>query len=272
MENSFNNRLQEICKLKNNRLCIGLDIDPKKIKEKIQSDFLSIIDFTKDIVDATIDLCPVYKLNLAFYECYGSKGYDWMGKIVDHIGSRSITIADGKRGDIGNTAIKYADSLFNHFGFDSVTLSPYMGIDSIIPFIEYESKGSFVLCLTSNRGANDFQYNLSNNEPLFISVSKFCRDLNDKNNLGIVVGATKSESMNLISDNSKGLSWLIPGIGAQGGNLKSSVKISNKNGIGIINVSRAILYAGDGSIECIKQSAQDYTKEIRKFLWMKIKW
>ena len=266
MEKSFNNRLKKICNLKNNRLCIGLDIDPAKINKDIQSDFSSIIDFTKDIVDATVDSCPVYKLNLAFYECYGSKGYDWMGKIVEHIDDRSITIADGKRGDIGNTAKKYADSLFNHFGFDSVTLSPYMGIDSILPFIEHKSKGSFVLCLTSNKGANDFQYNISNGEPLFISVANFCKYLNEKNNLGIVVGATKPESMNQISDNSKDLSWLIPGIGAQGGDLESSIKISNKNGLGIVNISRGIIYAGDGTLESISKATEDYTKEIRSYL------
>ena len=266
MKKSFNNRLKEHCELKNNRLCIGLDIDPQKANLKTSSDLSNIIDFTKDVVDATIDICPIYKFNLAFYECYGSKGYNWMEKIVQHIDTRALTIADGKRGDIGNTAKKYADSLFNYFGFDSVTLSPYMGIDSIAPFIEDETKGSFVLCLTSNKGAADFQYNSYNNEPLFISVAKFCKELNKKNNIGIVVGATKPESMKQISEHSSGLSWLIPGIGAQGGDLKSSINISNKNGLGIINVSRGILYANEGSINCISNAAMDYTEEIRKYL------
>jgi len=266
MKHSFNNRLKENCELKNNRLCIGLDIDPEKINPKISSKFSSIIDFTKDVVDATIDICPIYKLNLAFYECYGSKGYHWMEQIVQHIDNRALTIADGKRGDIGNTAKKYAYSLFNHFGFDSVTLSPYMGMDSIMPFIEDETKGSFVLCLTSNKGASDFQYNSYKNEPLYISVAKFCTRLNKKNNLGIVVGATKPDSMKQISENSSGLSWLIPGVGAQGGDLKTSINISNGNGLGIVNVSRGVLYAGDGSINCIHKAAMDYTVEIRKYL------
>ena len=266
MKKSFNNRLKEICELRNNRLCIGLDIDPNKINQKYDSNLSNVIDFTKDVVDATIDLCPVYKLNLAFYECYGSKGYRWMEKILKHIDHRALTIADGKRGDIGNTAEKYADSLFNHFGFDSVTLSPYMGIDSIAPFIEDRTKGSFVLCLTSNKGALDFQYNKYKNEPLFISVAKFCKKLNIKNNLGIVVGGTKPQSMEIISENSSGLIWLIPGIGAQGGDLESSIKISNKNGLGIINVSRGILYSGDGSIDSIYNATKKYTNEIRKFI------
>ena len=149
MDNSFNNRLSSICKEKNNRLCIGLDLDSEKINNSNIINLIDIKFFTKDIIDATIEFCPVYKINLAFYECYGSKGYEWMEEIVQFIGSRAIVIADGKRGDIGNTAKKYAHSIFKYFGFDAITLSPYMGQDSLIPFIEDERKGAFILCLTS---------------------------------------------------------------------------------------------------------------------------
>ena len=140
MENSFNNRLLNQCNQTNNRLCIGLDIDPDKLPSHI-SDLKSVESFTKEIIDATIDFCPVYKPNFAFYERFGSKGFALLENIASHIGNRAITIADAKRGDIGNTSKHYADSIFNQFGFDSITISPYMGSDAIIPFIEDETKG-----------------------------------------------------------------------------------------------------------------------------------
>tara|TARA_Y100001980_G_C14553808_1_gene339552 strand:- start:1598 stop:2395 length:798 start_codon:yes stop_codon:yes gene_type:complete len=265
MKNSFNNRLKEICELKNNRLCIGLDIDPKKSNIKITNSMSNLIDYTKDIIDVTIDLCPIYKMNLAFYECYGSRGYFWLEKVIEHIGNRALTIADGKRADIGNTAKKYAESIFNHFGFDCVTLSPYMGIDSIQPFILDPSKGAFILCLTSNKSALDIQMKVFDDEPLYLSVVKLCKKINVNNNIGIVVGATKYKKMLQIEKNSHGLNWLIPGIGAQGGDIKTSIEISNKSGVGIVNVSRGILYYGN-CIKDVLKATEIYTEQIRKYL------
>ena len=158
MNKSFNSILKEVCLKKNNRLCIGLDIDCNNLS--ISNDKITdyIESFAKEIIDATIEYCPLYKPNLAFYERFGSKGVKALEKIVEHINGRAITIADGKRGDIGNTTEKYAIATFEKMGFDSITVSPYMGRDSIIPFIKNKNKGAFVLCLTSNESALDFQF------------------------------------------------------------------------------------------------------------------
>ena len=265
MKKSFNERLMSRCKETNNRLCIGLDIDPDKLPASV-SNFKSIELFIKDIIDSTIDFCPVYKPNLAFYERFGSKGFNLLENIVDFIGDRAITIADGKRGDIGNTSKHYANSIFNQFGFDAITISPYMGTDSITPFMQDKSKGVFVLCLTSNNSSKDFQFLTKNDTPLYQLVADKTKSLNINNNLGLVVGATNDNQMLSLREKSEGLSWLIPGVGTQGGNLETSVKIGNKNSIGIINISRSIIYSGDGSINDISEAALNYTRKIRSFL------
>tara|TARA_X000001036_G_scaffold252574_1_gene235075 strand:- start:14104 stop:14898 length:795 start_codon:yes stop_codon:yes gene_type:complete len=264
MENSFNNRLLNQCNQTNNRLCIGLDIDPDKLPSHI-SDLKSVESFTKEIIDATIDFCPVYKPNFAFYERFGSKGFALLENIASHIGNRAITIADAKRGDIGNTSKHYADSIFNQFGFDSITISPYMGSDAIIPFIEDETKGAFILCLTSNDSAKDFQFITENHNQLYEIVADKTKALNNNNNLGLVVGATNKEQMLALREKNS-LPWLIPGIGVQGGDLETSIKVGNQNGIGIVNVSRSVIYSGNGSINEIYKSALNYTEQIRSFL------
>ena len=144
---SFNQQLKNRCLEKNNRLCIGLDVDNKRLKNT-SLDFMQ--KFITDIIDATIDLCPVYKINFAFYERYGYKGYKILKEISKFIGNRAITIADAKRGDIGNSSKYYAEAVFDYFGFDSITVSPYMGYDSMHPFTSYKNKGVFILALTSN--------------------------------------------------------------------------------------------------------------------------
>ena len=223
-------------------------------------------DFAKDIIDSTISFCPVYKPNMAFYERFGSNGYALMERLVEYINGRAITIADGKRGDIGNTTKQYAYSIFNKIGFDSITVAPYMGRDSINPFIENKEKGAFVLCLTSNKSAEDFQFAKINNGMLYEHVAKVSVSLNIRENIGLVVGATNKHQMDELRDISPKLPWLIPGIGAQGGDLEASISIGNRNAIGIVNVSRGILYAGDGSLDTIVNSAQNYTDQIRKYL------
>ncbi|MBC8214387.1 MAG: orotidine-5'-phosphate decarboxylase [Candidatus Marinimicrobia bacterium] len=266
MENSFNNKLKNICNRKNSRLCIGLDIDPEKLPKTSDKSLQGLESFAKDVIDATIDFCPVYKPNMAFYERFGSQGYALVERLVDHIAGRSITIADAKRGDIGNTTKQYAKAVFNTIGFDAITVAPYMGRDSIIPFIEDETKGAFVLCLTSNKSAEDLQYKTSNGTTIYEDVANLVLELNENDNLGLVVGATKTEQMQSLREQTANLSWLIPGIGAQGGSLEESISIGNQNGVGIINVSRGILYAGDGSLNAIVESAQNYTKQIREVL------
>ena len=151
---TFNRHLSRVCNEKNNRLCIGLDVDNRKL----EIDTISYMDgFIKELIEATIDLCPVYKINLAFYERLGKAGYNILSKIPEYIDNRSITIADAKRGDIGNSSKYYAEAIFNTLNYDSITVSPYMGEDSIQPFCEYKNKGVFILCLTSNAGSSNFQ-------------------------------------------------------------------------------------------------------------------
>ena len=266
MTKSFNNRLASICHERNNYLCLGLDLDPGKLPSEVGNDLKNMESFAKDIIDSTISFCPVYKPNLAFYERFGSKGYAVMERLIDHINGRAITIADGKRGDIGNTTIQYATAIYDTIGFDAITVAPYMGRDSIIPFIQNKSKGAFILCLTSNSSASDLQYSMNGNDKLYEYVAKLSLELNQRDNIGLVVGATNPHQMQALRDISSSLSWLMPGVGVQGGDLTTSVKIGNKTGTGIINISRGILYAGNGSLESIVSSAQDYTKKIRNIL------
>ncbi len=267
MKLSFNQRLRKACEEKRNVLCVGLDIDPEKLPVSMSKTVSSLEAFSKDIVDCTLDITPVYKINMAFYESHGSAGFRWLERLMAHIDGRAIVISDGKRGDIGNTSRKYARSVFHSFGFDALTVSPYMGRDAILPFIEDPSKGAFILCLTSNPGAQDFQFISSGEKPLYRHVADLVCELNTKDNLGIVVGATKTNRMEELRRDSDGLSWLVPGIGAQGGNLQSSVKISNagKN-TGIINVSRSIIYSGRCTRKDIRQAAINYTESIQEIL------
>jgi len=266
MTHSFNQRLRQICLEKNSRLCIGLDIDPEKMPENSDKTLNGMESFAKTVIDATIDICPVYKPNLAFFERFGSNGLAVLERLVKYIDNRSIVIADAKRGDIGNTARQYAKAFFDGMGCDAVTVAPYMGRDSIEPFCENEHNGVFVLGLTSNKGAHDFQYKQSNGSTLYEDVVKLVVELNENDNMGLVVGATKPKQMQEIREKSNGLSWLIPGIGAQGGDLNTSITAGNMNGIGIVNVSRGILYPKAGTIESIRKSAEDYTKQIQEIL------
>ena len=267
MENNYYNRLKDISIKKNSRLCIGLDFDLDKMKIENVNDLNSLESFIKDTIDSTIDVCSVYKPNFAFYEKYGPLGMKLLENIVSHIDKRSIVIADAKRGDIGNTSKNYADSIFNYYDFDAITISPYMGSDTITPFIDNPLKGVYLLCLTSNKSAIDLQYKFSNNTFLYEDVAKLALSLNNNNNIGLVVGATKQENMKKIKEIAPSLTWLVPGIGAQGGDLEKSVSISNSNkGIGIINVSRGIIYAGNQSLDEIRNAAINYNSQINQIL------
>ena len=261
---SFNKTLKEQCILKNNRLCIGLDIDNQKLNNT-SLDYMQ--NFIKDIVDATIDICPVYKINFAFYEKHGSKGFKILENLCKHIDNKAITIADAKRGDIGNSSKYYAEAVFDHFNFDSVTVARYMGIDSAEPFSSFDNnKGVFVLALTSNPGSKNFQTQLIDNNELYKHVIELCNKMNINNNIGIVVGATNANYLNDINEISNNLPWLMPGIGFQGGDLEKSLAIGENNYLSLVNVSRGILFYKDGSIDAIRESAENYTNEIRKNL------
>lgn len=265
MNDTFNERLQKNSLLKNSKLCIGLDIDPSRMPDSMDKTLPGIESHLKEIIDATTDICLAYKLNMAFYEQFGFRGYELMENLVSYINKRNITIADGKRGDIGNTTQKYAISIFDTIGFDSITVSPYMGSDSIIPFIQNRKKGAFVLCLTSNDSGKEIQLFKNENSTVYQFISKLGDSLNANNNVGLVVGATNPSFMEEIRKTNS-LPWLIPGIGAQGGDLEQSVTISNKNNsLGLINVSRGIIFAGNCSINDIKNAAKSYNDNINGY-------
>jgi|TARA_B110000263_G_scaffold13044_1_gene10950 orotidine-5'-phosphate decarboxylase len=260
---NFNEKLKLKCVEKNNRLCLGLDIDNNSLKNN-SLDYMN--SYIKDIIISTVDLCPVYKINFSFYERYGSKGYKILEKIPEYINGDSISIADAKRGDIGNSSKFYAESIFNYLGYDSVTVSPYMGADSIEPFINYKNKGIFVLALTSNPGSNNFQKKYVNNKELYKHVIEMCNELNKHNNIGLVIGTTNDDELDEVNLVSNSIPWLMPGIGFQGGNLEKSLLIGEKNYLSLVNVSRGILNFKDREISDIRQATVDYTSKIREIL------
>ena len=179
---------------------------------------------------------------------------------MEWIGESALTIGDAKRGDIGNTGRQYATSLFEHFGFDAVTVNPYMGRDAIEPFIQAGERGAFILCRTSNASASNIQDIERNGERLFESVAKLVLELNSNDNRGLVVGGTSAAEIAGIRKLAPGLPFLIPGIGAQGGDLETSFRSGNSNGIAVINVSRGIIFAGDQSAKDIRAEAQYYVQ------------
>ena len=263
--NSFNSRLFDQLTAKQSWLCVGLDINPENMSQENPTlDDMKI--HTKKVIDATREFAAAYKPNLAFFERWGSKGFVWLEETLDHIGTDTLTIGDAKRGDIGHTGKQYAHSLFGHFGFDAVTLNPYMGQDAIDPFINDPEKGVFILCRTSNASGGDLQNLKGNGKRLFETVAEFCSSLNENDNVGLVVGASVPKEIDIIRQYAPGLPLLIPGIGAQGGDLEASLTAGNTNGVALINVSRGISFAGDQSEEAIHNAAKDYVEKMKIIL------
>jgi orotidine-5'-phosphate decarboxylase len=239
-----NHHIRQVIQKKNSMLCVGLDTDPDKIPSFILKQNNPVYQFNRAIIDATHDLVAAYKPNLAFYEALGDEGWSILKQTVDYIPEGILKIGDAKRSDIGSTAIKYAKSLFD-LGFDIVTVNPYLGWDSVGPFVHEEEKGVFVLCLTSNPSAQDFQYRMVEGRPFYQRVAEKVIEWNSNENCGLVVGATYPEELTKIREMAPDLPFLIPGIGAQGGNLESAVLggTDSQGEMAIINSSRSILYA-----------------------------
>ncbi len=231
------------------------------------------LEFNKTIVDATRDLVCAYKLNLAFYEVLGDEGTEALRKTIEHIPNDILTIGDAKRGDIGNTAKAYAKSIFTNLNFDATTVNPYLGYDSVEPFIQYHDRGVFVLCRTSNAGAVDFQSLLcqvnGDHRPLYQIVAEKVSQWNRYGNLGLVVGATYPEELRQIRENHPDLPLLIPGVGAQGGELSLSVRygVDKQGQKAIINSSRQVLYAskGDDFAEAARKAALELRNQINLY-------
>jgi orotidine-5'-phosphate decarboxylase len=242
----FRDKLNAAIKKNDSRVCIGLDPDPEKIPPCLKKNQLAILEFNKAIIEQTADIVCAYKPNMAFYEALGFSGIQALKNTIDMIPSDIPVILDAKRGDIGNTSARYAHEIFEIFGADATTLSPYMGFDSIEPFLKYQDRTSFVLCLTSNKGSVDFQKQKLKPDGKFLYeiVAQKCSEWNTSGNIGLVIGATDSDELRRIREICPDMILLIPGVGAQGGSLEKSVKYGlTPKGEIIINSSRDIIYA-----------------------------
>lgn len=232
---------------KKSYLCVGLDPDVERIPKHLLALDDPIFEFNKAIIDATKDLCVAYKPNIAFYEALGLKGWEALQKTIGYIPKTHFTIADAKRGDIGNTSKKYAQAFFEQMDFDAITVAPYMGADSVLPFLEFKNKWVILLALTSNRGSQDFQPMQENDEKLFERVLRKAKEWGSPENLMFVVGATHPESFQQIRQIVPNHFLLVPGVGAQGGSLAEVTKYGSNQDTGLlVNSSRGIIYAGNG--------------------------
>jgi orotidine-5'-phosphate decarboxylase len=230
-------------------LCIGLDVDLTKIPAHLLTKEDPIFEFNKQIIDATHHLAVAYKPNTAFYEAYGIKGWQALEKTINYLNANYpeiFTIADAKRGDIGNTSTMYAKAFFEDLNFDSVTVAPYMGSDSVEPFLAFKNKTTILLALTSNKGGLDFQGLKTSNNELYKEVIKTALTWENAENLMFVIGATKAEYFSEVRKIVPNHFLLVPGVGAQGGNLQEVCKYGLNKDCGLlINSSRGIIYAGN---------------------------
>ncbi|MGI8950049.1 MAG: orotidine-5'-phosphate decarboxylase [Chitinophagaceae bacterium] len=250
-------------------LCVGLDTDVTKIPKHLQSAADAVFEFNKAIIDATKNYCVAYKINTAFYEAQGLKGWKMMEKTLHYIPSTHFKIADAKRGDIGNSSVQYAKTFFEIFPFDAVTINPYMGEDSVRPFLEYENKFAIVLGLTSNKGAADFELQKTGDEFLYEKVLKTVSKWGTADNLMFVIGATQASELKnirkIIPDNF----LLIPGVGAQVGSLKEVCEYGLNRDCGLlVNASRTIIYAGknENFAEDASAIAKKYQQEMSEYI------
>lgn len=261
--------LIEQIKLKQSYLCVGLDTDPNKIPEHLKGEEDPIFAFNKAIIDATAPYCVSYKINTAFYEALGVKGWIALDKTIRYIPQYHFIIADAKRGDIGNTSSQYAKAFFEALPCDAVTIAPYMGADSVQPFLEYPGKWAIVLGLTSNKGAQDFELQPAGDGLLYEQVLKKVSSWGSPENLMFVIGATQAEEFVNIRKITPDHFYLVPGVGAQGGSLKEiSEKAMNKDVGLLVNVSRGIIYAdsSESFAETAGKLAKEYQTEMKEYL------
>jgi orotidine-5'-phosphate decarboxylase len=279
--------LVQLIKDRKSYLCVGLDTDPEKIPAHLKGEEDPVYSFNKAIIDATKDLCVSYKINTAFYESQGWKGWQTMEKTVSYIGKDHFLIADAKRGDIGNTSTQYAKAFFEQLPFDSITVAPYMGQDSVRPFLEYAGKWAIVLGLTSNPGSADFELQTLSagpgtgvsgssvagsgeaSEKLYERVLRTVSSWGKPDNLMFVVGATQSDEFLHIRKIIPDHFLLVPGVGAQGGSLEEiSQKAMNADTGILVNVSRGIIFAGEGKDfdKAARKAAMQYQQEMAGYL------
>jgi len=267
----FREKLLNIVHENDSLVCVGLDIDKEKMpKFLLDSSKQPYLEFNKAIIESTKDSICAYKLNMAFYEVFGKEGFELLEKTIKQIPKEIIIILDGKRNDIGNTAKKYAESLFETYEADAVTVNPYLGIDGVKPFLEYKDKCSFILCRTSNPSAVDFQNLKTQGRPLYEIVAEKIKDWDKIGCCGAVVGATYPDELKTIRGIlGEDMPLLIPGIGKQGGDVEKTVKYgtNSRHEMALINSSREIIFAGDKEdfAEISRDKAEFLRKEINKY-------
>ena len=262
-------RLVELIFERKSYLCVGLDSDIEKIPAHLKASENSVLEFNKAIIDATRKYCVSYKINTAFYESLGAQGWQIMADTVKYIGNDHFVIADAKRGDIGNTSNQYAKAFFEQMPFDAVTVAPYMGEDSVKPFLSYENKWAIVLGLTSNKGAEDFELQSCGEGLLYEKVLKTVSDWGSTKNLMFVIGATQADSFTHIRTICPEHFFLVPGVGAQGGSLEEISKKAMTRDVGLlVNVSRGIIFASSGVdfAEKAAEAARTYQQEMSSYL------
>ena len=271
--------------LKRSYLCVGLDTDLDKIPKHLLSSADPIVEFNKAIIDATKDLCVAYKINTAFYEARGTKGWEEMERTVEYIPASHFKIADAKRGDIGNTSTQYAKAFFETLNFDAITVAPYMGHDSVTPFLEFADKWTILLGLTSNPGAKDFELqklvqkaelleegvhiSRTQTEYLYETVLKAASGWGTPDNMMLVIGATQANEFGNIRKLTPDHFYLVPGVGFQGGSLKEISQFALNKDCGLlVNVSRAIIYASsqENFAEEASEVAKQYVSEMNSYL------
>ena len=264
------NKLVEQILAKQSYLCVGLDTDIEKLPAHLPKTKEGVIAFNKAIIDATAPFCVSYKINTAFYESQGVKGWEAMEATLAHIPNTHFAIADAKRGDIGNTSAQYAKTFFEVLPFDAITVAPYMGKDSIDPFLAYQNKCTIVLGLTSNEGSKNFeQQKLTSGQFLYESVLEQVASWGTTDQLMFVVGATKAEDFTSIRKIIPHHFLLVPGVGAQGGSLSEVTKYGKNKEVGLlVNASRAIIFASSGTdfAEKAAIAASDYANEMTGLL------
>ncbi len=241
---SFNDRVSQVCAQKDSALCIGLDVDLSRLPAGVPQTQAGVVAFCREIVDATHQYAAAYKPNSAFFENMGTWGLGALQAIRQHIPPDVIAIDDAKRGDTDSTNVQYARAIFDVLGFDATTVHPYLGAEALQPFLRRAEHGVFVLCRTSNPGAPEFQ-NLRSlaGDPLYLAVAAAVQSWNENDNCGLVTGATYPEELAQVRQLAPHLPLLIPGIGAQGGDLQASVRAAGTTAPMLINASRSILYA-----------------------------
>lgn len=245
---TFNEKLNHSIVQKRSLLCIGLDTVLEQMPMSVRNSDRPLLNFNKAIIDATKEYAVAYKVNTAFYEAYGLEGWRALHETFAYLPADVIKIADAKRGDIGNTSQMYSRALFGGLAADAITVNPLMGTDSVMPFISDPEKGVFFLCLTSNSGSQDFQHTFDGRQKLYEKIATTVERWNSRDNCGLVVGATHPTELKAIRSLVHDLPFLIPGIGAQGGDMEQSVRfgVTAKGTGAIFNSSRAIIYASNG--------------------------